>query len=491
MMNARIRCGIFCGLLFLPALLNAQTRDLRGERLVLDDNGGGGTVNTLVVLPASLGQNTTLTIPDPGSGTAQLLLAPAGSAGAWLRGGNAGTVPGTDYLGTSTATDFVIGTQGSERIRVESDGDVGIGLPAPTARLDVMQSGSQPALRARGGSVLFDGGTGGTPATGAGARMMWIPAKGAFRAGYVPGAEWNDTNVGTYSVGLGYGAQASGLYSVSLSGIATGQESIALGYATSSGTSSVAIGGNNTTASGFIAVSIGSGNTASGGYSTAIGRENTAAGIYGTVLGGYGMTLDASAARSFGFLGGNSGSNPMTVSTPDVAVFGNTDLWLANNDNGASALRFYEANGTTGAFPGSANYSAFRAGAQSADIVYILPTTAPATGQVLSASSVAAGPPVAVTLAWTNPAVTGTEGGGGLPTAMAAPTGKENAGESIERRIDALLQLIEAQRGEMAAMRTEYQARIDALERRLDAPAPATRLQTDPRAAGTRDRSAE
>ncbi len=74
---------------------------------------------------------------------------------------------------------------------------------------------------------------------------------------------------------------------------------------------------------------------------------------------------------------------------------------------------------------------------------------------------------------------------------MAAPTGKENAGESIERRIDALLQLIEAQRGEMAAMRTEYQARIDALERRLDAPAPATRLQTDPRAAGTRDRSAE
>ena len=78
-----------------------------------------------------------------------------------------------------------------------------------------------------------------------------------------------------------------------------------------------------------------------------------------------------------------------------------------------------------------------------------------------------------------------------MPTAMAAPTGKENAGGNNDRRIDALLQLIEAQQGEMAAMRAEYQARIDALERRLDAQAPATRLQTDPRAAGMRDRSAE
>ena len=63
---------------------------------------------------------------------------------------------------------------------------------------------------------------------------------------------------------------------------------------------------------------------------------------------------------SFGFLGGNSGLNDMEISAPNIALFGNTDLWLANNDNAPSELRFYEANTTTGLFPGGTNYTALQ-----------------------------------------------------------------------------------------------------------------------------------
>ena len=91
------------------------------------------------------------------------------------------------------------------------------------------------------------------------------------------------------------------------------------------------------------------------------------------------MTLNGTG--SFAFNSSSLGSNPMTVNASNVAVFGNADLWLANNRNVASQLRFYEANPTTGAFPPAGiNYTSFRAGSQSSDINYILPlSTTPST----------------------------------------------------------------------------------------------------------------
>ena len=140
----------------------------------------------------------------------------------------------------------------------------------------------------------------------------------------------------------------------------------------------------------------GSENTVSNEWSAVIGgRLNSVNGGYSTVLGGQGLTLGGQ--RSLGFLAANSGSNDMTVSINDVVAFGNADLWLANNDNGASALRFYEANSTTGAFPGTTNFTSFQAQAQTADIQYILPDTAGIAGDVLAVRSVAG---TQVTLDW-------------------------------------------------------------------------------------------
>src|SRR5437773_7540934 len=45
-------------------------------------------------------------------------------------------------------------------------------------------------------------GSGVIPVTGPGVRLMWYPRKAAFRAGRV-GTQWDDANVGDFSVALG------------------------------------------------------------------------------------------------------------------------------------------------------------------------------------------------------------------------------------------------------------------------------------------------
>ncbi|MGE3800696.1 MAG: hypothetical protein AB7H80_06715, partial [Candidatus Kapaibacterium sp.] len=164
----------------------------------------------------------------------------------------------------------------------------------------------------------------------------------------------------------------------------------------------IAGGGSNS-----IAKVIGGG-TVGGGFQNAVagesatvagGRGDTAAGAYSAIPGGRGLRLNGN--RSFGFHGNNSaGTLPMSVTASDVAVFGNTDLWLANNDNAASELRFYEAYSTAGAFPNTANYTALKAGTQAGDITYTLPATNGAANQVLRIASTPAPTATTATLEW-------------------------------------------------------------------------------------------
>ncbi|MGE3801099.1 MAG: beta strand repeat-containing protein [Candidatus Kapaibacterium sp.] len=188
---------------------------------------------------------------------------------------------------------------------------------------------------------------------------------------------------------------------------ASGDFSVVSGGAshTASGSRSTVGGGETNTASGFqstvaggtvnvasntqTTIAGGNGNTASGVLSSiGGGSNNVAAGDFTAIPGGRGLTLDAGAAQSFGF-NANGGSNDMTISAANVAVFGNADLWLANNDNSASQIRFYEANATTGSFPpAGTNYTSFQAATQAADITYTLPATPPAVnGDVLTATT--------------------------------------------------------------------------------------------------------
>lgn len=55
----------------------------------------------------------------------------------WLLSGNAGTTPGTDFLGTTDARDLVVKTNNTEWMRVSSAGNVGIGTASPSQKLNV------------------------------------------------------------------------------------------------------------------------------------------------------------------------------------------------------------------------------------------------------------------------------------------------------------------------------------------------------------------
>lgn len=55
----------------------------------------------------------------------------------WATTGNTATTAGTNYIGTTDAVDFVTKTNNTEKTRVTSAGNVGIGTNAPVAKLDV------------------------------------------------------------------------------------------------------------------------------------------------------------------------------------------------------------------------------------------------------------------------------------------------------------------------------------------------------------------
>ncbi|QQG35807.1 MAG: tail fiber domain-containing protein [Micavibrio aeruginosavorus] len=114
------------------------------------------------------------------------------------------------------------------------------------------------------GSFMTSGtytGTGAPPVSGAGTRMFFDPNMAAFRAGTVTGAQWDDVNLGSHSVALGYDVEASGWSTTAIGSAvaASGSNSSAFGF--------------STLASGHRSMAMGSMTATSGYYSTALGRS--------------------------------------------------------------------------------------------------------------------------------------------------------------------------------------------------------------------------
>ena len=95
-----------------------------------------------------------------------------------------------------------------ELMRIKNDGSVGIGITDPRAGLHVDDTNG----------VLFTRtyGEGEIPVEVGGTRMMWYPAKAAFRVGRDDKAKWTNDNIGEYSVAMGRSPQASGDHSTAL-----------------------------------------------------------------------------------------------------------------------------------------------------------------------------------------------------------------------------------------------------------------------------------
>ncbi|MBU2541148.1 MAG: tail fiber domain-containing protein [Candidatus Omnitrophica bacterium] len=195
---------------------------------------------------------------------------------------------------------------------------VGIGTNTPEFKLDLNNDGG---IIARGtmnsGNVLIT--------SGAGTRLIWYPRKAAFRAGAINAAfpnQWDDANIGDYSVAFGLNSEASGDWSTVSGGslcVASGDFSTVAGGGagnTASANTSTISGGSLNTASGQGSVVAGGfSNTASGTNSMIVGGSfNEAAGDH-SFAAGENMQLTTAADRTFAW----GHSNVVeTIATPDA-----------------------------------------------------------------------------------------------------------------------------------------------------------------------------
>ena len=191
--------------------------------------------------------------------------------------------------------------------------------------------------------------TGSIPATAGGVRMMWYPAKWAFRAGQVideggNGADsyWNDSNIGSGSVAFGKNTRATGNHSfaANLYATASGNESVALGNAaTASAERTFAFNG---TASAAGAVAIGSGAQATGDDALAIGLSPIAGGLAAITLGpsiangnfGVAIGLQNSASGQFSVA---IGKNARTANRQGAIVIGDAAASFSSDSVYATA----------------------------------------------------------------------------------------------------------------------------------------------------------
>ncbi len=222
-----------------------------------------------------------------------------------------------------------------EHIYNSNAGNVGIGTTAPLAKLHVKDSS---VLFTAEGYTSFDPGP--TPVTGEGRRMMWYPEKGAFRAGYVDGTQWNRDSIGYFSTACGENTLAYGNNSTAFgkSTSAVGFGCTALGYNTLANGYSTTAMGLNTIAGAYGSTAMGSGSIASGYYSVAMGKSDSASalstvaigtdtrasGNYATAIGnntkatGYYTTALGNGTRAIGQ--GATALGDSTVATGDNAM---------------------------------------------------------------------------------------------------------------------------------------------------------------------------
>lgn len=200
--------------------------------------------------------------------------------------------------------------------------------------------------------VLF-----GADTTGAGSRLVWFPAKGAFRAGTledfgVEGTYFDPDSIGAYSFAAGYNVLASGSNSVAM-----GENNLATGDI-----GATALGSLNR-ATGFIgATAFGDSNEASGNFgATALGASNFATGNSGALAMGYQTASEGnfgSTAIGYGsYVSGNDGATAMGYYTFASGNEGATAL-----GSGSSATGFRGATGLGNNSSASGNFGAIALG---------------------------------------------------------------------------------------------------------------------------------
>jgi hypothetical protein len=214
-----------------------------------------------------------------------------------------------------------------------------LGAQTPDSAFAVSKSGvSLLRLNVDAGFTLrgvYDGGGSGdgVPIEGAGTRFMWYPRKAAFRAGGINGTQWDDANIGSYSLAIGQDVRASA------------DNAVALGLRTTAAQiSSFAVGEDNT-ASGAASVAMGyHAHTNARQGSFVFGDRSTVdtlrAGVNHSanwrVSGGFRVFTSSNLSTGVTFQSGsvtsNWGQSNAVISTSTGAYLSTTGVWTNTSD---------------------------------------------------------------------------------------------------------------------------------------------------------------
>jgi hypothetical protein len=241
----------------------------------------------------------------------------SGRAGGQVGAGGTGVtdsaiIKATTGAGVSGSTvELRTGNDGIEPALVADYlGRVGLGTETPLFRLTLDDDGGIYAAGVKDYGTLLP-----PEYQGAGVRMMWYPRRMAFRAGATDGTEWDEAQIGRWSVAMGRNTIADSDAAIALGeeAEAYGRGSIAAGYgAYALNTGSVALGffteakadyafatGYQTDALGSRSTAMGGDTIASGSYSLAVGLRAESQGLAAISLG-----QDTIASGLAGFAGG-------------------------------------------------------------------------------------------------------------------------------------------------------------------------------------------
>jgi hypothetical protein len=209
-------------------------------------------------------------------------------------------------------------------------------------------------------------------------RMFFDKSKSAFRAGTATGNEWDDVNVGNYSIALGNTPKASGLHSVAIGWGATASASytIAIGIASSSsGQGASAIGGGSS--SGSWSTAIGSQTLASGNYSFAGGYKTSATNLYSTAFG-YETIASGKSSTAIG-------ESVLAKSYGEIVLgLFNTDYTPISNSSFNYSDRLLVVGNGTSTFSRSNALTIYKNGEININDSYTLPNTDGTSNQVLT-----------------------------------------------------------------------------------------------------------
>jgi hypothetical protein len=219
----------------------------------------------------------------------------------WNLTGNAGTTPGTDFLGTTDAQPLIVKTNNAEALRIDAAGNLGVGTTNPAARIDAHTS------------VTSGIAVNGVSSTGTAINGMSNISDGV----------------------IGTSTSARGVAGVSTSSIGVLGESDTSDGVSGSSTSGNGVSGSSPTADGVFGTS-GTGNGLDG-------LSTSADGVLGTSSTGTGVVGVSTSGRAVSGLSG-SGDGVVGNSTSADGVFA-----VTSHPSGGSTAAAVEAdNASTG-----------------------------------------------------------------------------------------------------------------------------------------------